>query len=114
MEVDQQPGHCVEQAIAIGARAERKAHQQPAVLKRMGQVFGHEDGRLALGRLGESGSRYGRQADFLEVAESSELALGDLERLLLQRKCSLVGDQETNEVTRRTDRDLAEPIVVPL
>ena len=49
MEIDEQPRHGVEQPVAIRARAQREAQQQAPVLDRVREVFGREDGRVALG-----------------------------------------------------------------
>ena len=49
MEIDEQPRHGVEEPIAIRARAQREAQQQAPVLDRVREVFGREDGRVALG-----------------------------------------------------------------
>ena len=67
--------------------------------------------RIALSRSGavrEPDRRDRRQAGDLEVAQDLELAVGDSQRLLLERVRPAVDDQEPDEVARRADRQVAE------
>ena len=109
MEVDQQRRHRIEQSVAIRAGPEREAHQQAAVLDRVGQVFG---------RRGWPSRRRTRSARptavtagsprALEPPQHVELRRGDLARLLLQGVRPPVEDEEPHEVTRRADRQVTE------
>ena len=74
MEVDEQPGHRVEQPVAVRPGTEREAHQQAPVLDREVEVLGDEDRRVAVRRLGEADRPDRRQAEGLEVAQDLELA----------------------------------------
>jgi len=42
------------------------------------------------------------------VAQHLEFLVGDAERLLLERECQAVDDDESDEVPRRADRQVAE------
>ena len=77
VEVDEQPGHRVEQPVAVRPGTEREAHQQAAVLDRELEVLGHEDRAVAVGRRGQADRLDRRQAERLEVAEDVELGGGD-------------------------------------
>src|SRR4029079_571128 len=43
VEVDEEERHCVEEAVAVDARARREAHEQAAVLERVGEILRRED-----------------------------------------------------------------------
>ena len=111
VEVDEEPGHRVEQAVAVRARLERNPHEEAAVLERVGEVLGDEDARIALRCLGEADRRYRRQALVLEVPEDLELAPRDAERLLLEREGRLVHVEEPHEVAGRTDGQRPEAML---
>ena len=46
VEVHQQRGHGVEQPLAIAARRQRDAHEEPPVLERVAEVLGYQDRRV--------------------------------------------------------------------
>ncbi len=108
MQVDEQPGHRVEEPVPIAARLQRDAHQEAPVLERVAQELRDQDAGPLVGALREPDRPDGRQADVLQVQEGVVLAAGDLERLLLERVERPVDHDETHEVARRTDRQLAE------
>ena len=110
MEVDQQPRHRVEQAVAVGAGGQ--PHHQPAVLERMGQVFRDEDARVPLRRLGQPDRLDRRQVERLQVAQHVVLAPREVQRQFLQRVRDPFADEEADEVPRRPDGNLAEAEVL--
>src|SRR5439155_14302663 len=89
------------------------AHEQTAVLQRVGEVLRDQDGRIAIRRLGQADRRDCRQAQLLQVSKRREFALRRLERLLLQGEEAAAGRQEPNEVSRRPDLHLPEAVLVP-
>ena len=107
VEVHQEPRHRVEQPVAVWPRAQRESHEQAAVLDRELQVFGHDDGRVALRGRREPHGRHGRQALRLEVAQHRELGGRHLERLLLERIGSAAAGEEPDEMARGADGQLA-------
>jgi hypothetical protein len=112
MEVDEKRRHGVEQAIAIRPRTQREAHEQAAVLDRVAEVLGGEDGLVTLRLFRKADCGHGRQAGSLEPAKDLEFGLGDFSRFFLQRKRAPVEDDETDEVSRWTDRQVAKRIGV--
>ena len=61
VEVDEEERHRVEEPVAVDARAGRQAHEQPAVLERVGEVLRREDRRRPLRDLRDAGRGDGRQ-----------------------------------------------------
>ena len=108
VEVDEEPGHGVEEPIAITARAEREPLEEPAVLEGVDEEVGDEDPGVPLRRLGEPGRRHGRQALLFQVPEDLELAASRLERLLLEGIESSAGLHEADEVPRWADVEVPE------
>ena len=76
------------------------------------QVFGGEDGRVALRLLRQADRGHGRQAGHLEPAKDLEFGFGDPSRFLLERERPPVEDDEADEVSRRPDRQVAERVGV--
>jgi len=115
VEVDEEPGHGVEESVAGRVRPRREAGQKAPVLEGVGEVAGNEDGRLALRRFGQADRFDGRELELLEVAEDIELAARDLERLLLQGEEAPIDDEEADEVARGADGQdpEAEPVGRP-
>ena len=109
MEVDQQRRHRVEEAVAIRPRTEREAHQQAAVLDRVGEVFGRQDGGVAGSATSARPTAVtaGRPAPSSRRRTSNSDAATSM-RLLLERVRVAVEDEEPDEVARRADRQVAE------
>jgi hypothetical protein len=108
MQVDEQPGHRVEQPIAVRAGTEREPHHQAPVLNRVLEVFGDQHRGVVLARLAQTDRLDRRQAPCPEVAQDVELGAGDGQRLLLERVRPPIADEEPDEMARGADRQLAE------
>ena len=76
----------------------------------MAEILGHEDGVAAFGPGGKAHRADRWQLGVLEVAEHLVLAPGDLLGQLLERIDEAVDDEEADEVARRADGQLAEPV----
>jgi hypothetical protein len=74
----------------------------------VGEVLGDEDRRVALGRFGDADRLDRRQSDRLEMPKDVELPRSDVTRKLLQGVLPVVDDEESDEVSRRPDRQLLE------
>ena len=57
VEVDEEPGHGIEEAVAVAARLERHPHQEAAVLERVAEELGDEDRVALVGPLGDPDRR---------------------------------------------------------
>ena len=76
----------------------------------MAEVLGDEDRVAALRPRREADRTDRGQAGVLEVAQDPVLALGDLAGELLEGVDEALEDEEPDEVPRRPDRQLAEPV----
>jgi hypothetical protein len=108
VEVDEEPGHRVEETVAVRPRSEREPGEEASELERMGEVLGDEDGRIVAPPVGDpDGPDRGQPGD-LELAEDAVLPLGDPARLLLERVDGPLEGQEADEMAGRADGDLPE------
>jgi hypothetical protein len=110
MEIDQERRHRVEQAVAVWPGPEREAHQEPAILDRVAEIFRGQDRLVADGLLREADRGDGREAGDLEAAQDIELRLRDGPRFLLEREGPAVEDDEPNEVARWPDGQIAKRV----
>jgi hypothetical protein len=115
VEVHEEAGHGVQQAIAVAAGSERDAHEETPVLEGVAEVLGDQDPLPRLGPLGDPHRPDGRQAGRLEVEEDLVLAAGDVEGLLLEGVEGLATEDEADEVPGRADGELAQhdPVGAP-
>jgi hypothetical protein len=70
--------------------------------------LGHEDGGVAVGRVGQTDRRDRRQPGDLEPSEDVEFRRGDPVRLLLERVGVAVEDEEADEMAGWADGQVAE------
>ena len=108
VEVDEEERHRVEEPVAVDARAGRQAHQQPAVLQRVGEILRRQDRHRPLRDLGQAGRGDRRQRRRLEVEQDFVLPPAGRQGQLLERVQGAVGGQEADQVARRPDRQLPE------
>ena len=108
VKVDEQGRHRVEEPVAVRPGSEREPHEQTAVLDRVGEVLGDEDGAIALRVLGKPGRGDGGQLRGLEAAQNVEFGPGHVARLFLEGERLAADHEEADKMARRPDRQVAE------
>jgi len=107
MEIDEQPGHRVEQAFAVRPRSERESEEEPPELERVAQVLRDDDGGLA-GRPNQANRRDRGKPHAFQVVQDLVLTLAGVRGLLLEREQRAIDDQEADEMPGRPDRKIPE------